>query len=234
MKLFRNLRQSLIKEGNVKKYIFYALGEIFLVVVGISLAFQLENWNDTRIERNNERSYYKNLKDQISDDKRKIESQITFNDNYRKQFRYANIIIEENDLSKVDTLGFLIRNLTQYSDFDRQGNIYETMVNSGEVKLLKNVDIVNGIRELEEKYLYINRIENIHYDAMMKYVIPTLTPNLKFSNAEIKKTKPFYSFEFQNLIISLLGVMDEKDRVYNSTIEEINIITKLINTELEK
>lgn len=49
MKLFRNIRRPLIQKGNLKKYMFYAIGEIFLVMIGISLAFQVNNWNDNRI-----------------------------------------------------------------------------------------------------------------------------------------------------------------------------------------
>ena len=135
-----------------------------------------------------------------------------------KQFKFANKIIEFNDKTQTDTLGVIIRNLTQYTDFDRQGNIYETLVNSGEIKLLRNHEIVNNIRELEEKYIYINRIENIHYDAMMKHVVPAINPVIKLSDASIQKPEEVFNYEFQNLIISLIQVMTEKDKVYNEAL----------------
>ena len=124
MKLFRGLRQSLIKEGNLKKYLLYAVGEILLVMIGISLAFQLDNWNDDRIKRNAENNYYKSLRAQIEDDSDIILEQIHFNNRYLAEFKYVNEIIETNNRGKMDTLGLLVRDLTQYSDFDKQGNIY--------------------------------------------------------------------------------------------------------------
>ncbi len=232
MKLFRNLREALINKGNLKRYLIYAIGEIFLVMIGISLAFQLDNWNENRIKESIEVKYYENIKDQLVGDKALIEEQKMFNNSYLQQFQYANQIIELNDRNRVDTLGLIIRNLTQYSDFDRQGNIYETMVNSGEIKLLKNKDIVDGIRVLEEKYLYINRMENIHYDAMMKHIILAINPVIKFSNGEIQKPDQIYNYEFQNLIISLIQVMNEKEQVYNEAIGKIDKVTDLINKEL--
>ena len=69
MKLFRRIRQNLIKEGNIKRYLLYAIGEILLVMIGISLAFQLDNWNDDRIKHNAEIRFYENIKEQIIDDK---------------------------------------------------------------------------------------------------------------------------------------------------------------------
>ena len=65
MKLFRNVRQGFVEQGNVKKYIPYAIGEILLVMIGILLAFQVSTWNDNRIKKNNEKIYYQNIKDQI-------------------------------------------------------------------------------------------------------------------------------------------------------------------------
>ncbi|WP_159025532.1 DUF6090 family protein [Aquimarina sp. Aq78] len=233
MKLFRNIRKSLIQKGNLKRYLLYAIGEVFLVMIGISLAFQVNNWNDNRIRNSTEIKYYENIKDEITDDKALVIEQIHFNNRYMEEFKYANEILEANDRSKIDTLGFIVRNLTQYSDFDKKGNIYETLVNSGEIKLLQNHMIVNNIRELEEKYNYINRMENIHYDAMMKHVIIATNSIIKFSDASVQKPNQLYSYEFQNLVLSLLQIMTEKDKVYNEVLNEIETITKLIDKALK-
>ena len=232
MKLFRKIRQALIQKGNLKKYLLYAIGEILLVMVGILLAFQVNTWNDNRIKRSAELTFYKNLRSLITNDKNQIQSEIEYNNTDMAQFEYANKIIEINDRTKTDTLGKIAINLSRYSDFDRQGNIYETMVNSGEIKLLRNPEIIKGIRELEERYLYINRMENIHYDAMITYVIPSINPAVKFSTGEVQKPDNLYTFEFQNLITSLIRIMVEKDKIYHSSIDEIEIIIKLIDKEL--
>ena len=232
MKLFQKIRKSLIKEGNLKRYLIYAVGEILLVMIGISLAFQVSNWDDNRIKKNAESKYYESTRTQIADDSHIILEQIHFNNRYLAEFKYINEIIANNDRSKMDTLGRLVRNLTQYSDFDKQGNIYETMVNSGQINLLQNDKIVNGIRELEEMYIYINRMESIHYDAMMNYTGPVIASVLKYSTLEIKKPDDVFTYEFQNLVISLIQIMEEKDRTYNQARNKIEHILKLIDEEL--
>jgi hypothetical protein len=234
MKLFRKIRQTLINEGNLKRYLLYAIGEILLVMIGISLAFQVNNWNDRRIKQASEVRYYENIRDQIAEDKALILSQVDYNDRYLGQFNYAYGILESNDRSKIDTLGQIVRNFTQYSDFDRQGNIYETLVNSGEIKILHNYDIVNKIRTLEEKYRYMNRMENIHYDAIMSHVIKSINPVIKFSTGKIQKPEVVYGYEFQNLLLSLLQIMSEKDKVYHEALHEIEVINDLISEELKK
>ena len=233
MKLFKTLRQTFIKQGNLKRYLLYAFGEILLVMIGISLAFQVSNWDDNRIKKNAEIRFYENIKEQIRDDKELIAGQRNYNNYYMVQYKYANELIEANDRSKLDTLAIIIRNFTQYSDFDKEGNIYETMVNSGQIKLLRNHEIVNGIRELEELYHYMNRMENIHYDAMMQYVVVALSPVISFAANEIKKPDVVFTYEFQNLVIMLMQIMNEKDQVYNHTLNEIERVLKIIDKELK-
>lgn len=49
--LFRRVREKLVGEGNVRRYLIYAIGEILLVVIGILIALQINNWNQTRLDR---------------------------------------------------------------------------------------------------------------------------------------------------------------------------------------
>lgn len=51
LKFFRRIRQSLLAENKFRKYLLYALGEILLVVIGILIALQINNWNEERKEQ---------------------------------------------------------------------------------------------------------------------------------------------------------------------------------------
>lgn len=46
LRFFRQIRQKLITENRFSKYFFYAIGEILLIVLGIWIALQLNNWNE--------------------------------------------------------------------------------------------------------------------------------------------------------------------------------------------
>ena len=48
IKFFRHIRKNLLMENKTSKYFKYAIGEIILVVIGILIALQINNWNEQR------------------------------------------------------------------------------------------------------------------------------------------------------------------------------------------
>ena len=48
LKFFRNIRRTLLADNKTGKYFKYAIGEVILVMVGILLALQVNNWNEEK------------------------------------------------------------------------------------------------------------------------------------------------------------------------------------------
>ncbi len=65
IKFFRSIRQQLLSQNKVSKYLLYAIGEIILVVIGILIALQINNWNEERKNREKEKYYLNSIKTSI-------------------------------------------------------------------------------------------------------------------------------------------------------------------------
>ncbi len=65
IKLFRNIRRNLLNEGKTSRYFKYAIGEVVLVVIGILIAVQINNWNEGRSRSNLEIVLLKQLKKEL-------------------------------------------------------------------------------------------------------------------------------------------------------------------------
>ena len=63
--IFKKIRLKLISENKLTRYFLYGIGEIILVVIGILIAFQLNNWNDQRKSKNKSLTYIENIKDEF-------------------------------------------------------------------------------------------------------------------------------------------------------------------------
>ncbi len=74
--IFKNIRRKLASENKTAAYLRYALGEIILVVIGILIALQVNDWNQHRILRNNIAQYTNSLKVDLAQDTVLISSRL--------------------------------------------------------------------------------------------------------------------------------------------------------------
>ena len=103
IKFFRNIRKKLLRENRVSKYLVYALGEIVLVVIGILIALQINNWNEWKKERKKEEKILMQVKNNISDSIERWERLLSISDDICKSY---DIVVEakQHNLPFQDTL----------------------------------------------------------------------------------------------------------------------------------
>ncbi|MFH6768935.1 DUF6090 family protein [Gaetbulibacter aquiaggeris] len=233
LKFFKTIRQQLLIKNNIRKYVLYAIGEIVLVVIGILIALKINNWNSDLIEKQNEIKTYISVKDQVSQNLYEITDAKTLNEYYKFQYEHANRIISSKKRESIDTLAVIAMNLSQYSDFHGNENIYESLVNSGDIKLIKNTEIQKKLQNLETTFHYINKLEDIHWEIIIKELSPEMRGVINYSNLHIEKPENLYSVELQNIIIESIYLTAGKDSIYNRALKEINSIGQLIDKGLE-
>ena len=79
LRFFRKIRQNLLEDGKTSAYLKYAVGEVLLVVIGILVALQVNNWNEFRKDRNTEKQIVKTIYEELeqnSEYSRSVLSQI--------------------------------------------------------------------------------------------------------------------------------------------------------------
>lgn len=230
--ILRGVRKKLFKEKRIKKYLLYAVGEIVLVVIGILIAFQLNNWNQNRSARKVEEGYYKSIREQLFLDRQAINDQIVYNRNFLDRFFYANKIINSGNREEIDTLGLIALDLTAFSDFRRKSSVYQTLVNSGEIKLISNRDVVSELQDLEEVYIYIDRLESTHSEAILTLVVPEIKNIVQIEPLKVMDTGQLYSYRFKNNISLLTQLMKEKNQVYKRAEKQLSSTIALVEQQV--
>ena len=66
LRFFRQIRHRLLTDNKVSKYLLYAIGEIMLVVIGILIALQVDNWNTRTSENQRVLNYYQKINGELS------------------------------------------------------------------------------------------------------------------------------------------------------------------------
>lgn len=97
LKFFRKIRQQLITENRVSKYLLYAIGEIALVVIGILIALSVNNWNEERKSKIKVDTFKEKIISDLIKDTLNIETQIGSADDYIKTIiRFLNREISQS------------------------------------------------------------------------------------------------------------------------------------------
>lgn len=201
---FRKIRQQLLNEGKTTRYLKYANGEIALVMIGILLALQVNNWNEVRKYKATEKDYIDRLINEISLD-------TSYFDNIKKQFEYKETRMirvirawQSNTLKVEDSLQYV-------SDFKSAGDInswfvvpvtWTQLIQTGDLKLIRDKEV------LDELFNYYNSIKK----ASDNYNQFPTSMNIK---AREQWTEPFVHEDYENF-----NSIEDMDKVPSAKVFE--------------
>ncbi|WP_296380298.1 DUF6090 family protein [Winogradskyella sp.] len=144
IKFFRRFRQQLLSDNKFSKYFIYAIGEIVLVVIGILIALQLNNYNEILNENNLEKKAINNLKLDFHYNQAELEKSI----GELKETRKACYLILDQTGNKhqdsfiIDSLLQLVPSIPQY--FPQNGFLMD-LISSGKLGIIENDNLRNKL-----------------------------------------------------------------------------------------
>ncbi|GGK24643.1 hypothetical protein GCM10007962_18600 [Yeosuana aromativorans] len=153
IKLFRNIRKNLLKEGKTTNYLKYAIGEIVLVVIGILIALQVNNWNQKTKDHHLGKDFLFRIHRDIVQDTINFRSIITSNKALREDIKRALDTIYHgiDNIKQVKYIGAIYdKALDQV--FSPNDNTYRGMVSSGTLGLIQNLELKDEIIDLYSEY----------------------------------------------------------------------------------
>ncbi len=175
----------MIKENKASKYILYAIGEIILVVIGILIALQINNSNEDQKLRNQELHYLKNLKTDLNLNITELDKYITVRNSRIESANYVLEHFEGKPLTDLNAFAFHTTNIYIWQKFSQQDNTFQELINSGNLALISNDTIKNGLLNLQALYKKLKNEEaHFRYDAELllyepSYGILDLNPIVK-------------------------------------------------------
>ena len=168
LKFFRKIRRKLISENKLSKYLIYAIGEIILVVIGILIALQINNWNENRKNSNQEKVVLETLLENLSLAKNQSEILISEESLLKKR------LISVLGLESSEKRNLIIPDsLFMYAVWELQSdqptfNTYFNLKSTDQLGLIKNKKITEKFTDLE---FALNRLNDILEDRLSVHQI---------------------------------------------------------------
>ena len=158
MKFFRPFRQN--SKGNFD-YIKYALGEVILVVVGILIALQVNNFNEKTIEKRAMKDYFQKISFNINADIKESERLLKFRQNHIVDCNKVSKALIENNFSDQLLIQKAIFEMIIEVQLNYNKDAFESLKSSGYLRYLKNKELEES---LNDYYNQINQIEMFEID----------------------------------------------------------------------
>ena len=240
--LFRKIRQSFLQQQKITQYLAYAFGEIFLVVIGILIALQINTWNELKKTRAYELKMLQELKSTLERDRGYFASQLP---RLTTKQNAANRLLTmlENKEENLDTLNRYFSNLRFEVLFQYNSGAYGSIKSGGidkisndsirakmagiyEFLIPRSEKIFEGLSESESS-------ENELVEALTKRVIVSMENGEKSIQNRFTDPKAIYRNEFLHLIqIQKRNTFVTKNRL-ESLLPPIDELISLLDAELK-
>lgn len=132
---FRRLRKQFADDNEPIKYLRYAIGEVVLVVVGILIALQINNWNEDKQERFQERAILKQLNSEFKSNLDQLDEKINSKTELMNSVINLLDFIDDPTLRNKDSIDYHLSRTIPYSTFDP---IVNDLASSGNLRLIQN------------------------------------------------------------------------------------------------
>lgn len=136
-------------ESKISKYLLYAIGEIALVMIGILLALQVNNWNEERKSNQLELLYLKALKAEIEHNQTLLKSERAKNNSNIEGAKAMAAVTgpKEPVISNHEFGQIASKMLNTEIVYDAVVSVMDEMENSGKLGVLNDSDLKQALTE---------------------------------------------------------------------------------------
>ena len=244
IKFFRKIRYNLMETGKTGKYLKYAIGEIVLVVIGILIALQINNWNEQRKIDILQVEALKEVASDLQDDLYSLENDIGLN---LRGLNSASIIrkVLVSNQAYHDSLAIHFGNLDFNTTYTLKTSGFDNLRNLG-FQIIANDSIRKSITDLyASEYSFLKEREELAEQRTYEYFSPLYIPyfgSVKSTNGArgtLRNYTPrdFESMKFDQDFDVLLDyiIIVKEDNLYsiNSALRNLKQTRSLINDYLK-
>lgn len=225
----------MLTENKFSKYFVYAIGEIILVVIGILIALQINNWNEQNKSKKEEMKILNEIKISLARDLKYMSINLRSDSS---SIRHLKIIKEQLQLEKptIDSLNYFYQSLLFTNSVDITTGPYETLKSKG-LDLISNDSLRNGIvyyYEQTSKYyidknFFLDKNFTVEYCTKLFNTVAFVSEQIIPNDYESLRK----DMVFLNLLNTKMEEIRFKNRVLIDAKKEVQNLIDIIDVELK-
>ncbi|MFZ0489845.1 MAG: DUF6090 family protein [Salegentibacter sp.] len=223
---FRKFRKKLLIGNNFSKYLIYAIGEIILLVIGILIALQINNYNERRKDRNKEQIVLRNLNEDFLANQKIIDRTLALHQYHLHELHLYLKHLGPNVSALTDSIYKF--DVSDYGTLNLIDGTLQAVINSDILGIIQNELLKKKLSTYPSSFAYYKEFEDVNRDIVInkhRALGEQYTSILRLDTSLLKIAEPHKS--------DFLGWARDPQH-QNNTVNRINIIrNKLIPALIE-
>ena len=203
LRFFRQIRKTLMEQNKIRTYLLYAVGEILLVMIGILLALQVNNWNEERKLVQEEQYLVQELKEEFTKNLALVQRDYRGNrmilDATKDLMDMFHIDHSEVDVNRLDSL---LIEIFMSTSFDPSTGVVEEIISTGRLSVLRDDSLRYLISQWPSILLDQKEDIDIRGDHFFNILLPEIMKTTPFKNGNRYFNFDFWDEDYERVDLS--------------------------------
>jgi hypothetical protein len=207
--------------------------EILIVIIGITIAFWLNNWGEERKERALEMEFLKSLRTELATDSAAFVYQVDQNEKNLERLNAFINMLRQKDYEN-DSINRFIGSFMNRNNWIINDNTFEVLKSGGKLDIISDFDLRSDISAFYRiRTFQTERILDVVQHFMDNQMQVYLTKNTDYFISEQPDRSFLRDAEFQNLLVLWSELNDHKLGLYDQIIVDITQLISKLDEHLE-
>lgn len=165
IRFFRKIRQQLLSQDKFSKYLLYAVGEILLVVIGILIALQINNFNEDRKARDKEQIVLKNLKEDFLANQKIIDRSLAVHEYHLNELKSYLKHLGPNVPALTDSIYKF--DVSDYGKLNLINGTLQAVINTDKFEIIQNELLKKKLSTYPSIFATYKEFEDVNRDIVI-------------------------------------------------------------------
>ncbi len=200
-----------------------------VVVLGIIIAFQLNNYSNSIRQNKTVRNHFEYIKDETVTNKNSMVGAIKRSEaSLLKVDSLLELLKQKGNLAEINGLMF---QLMEFTNVYLRKNAYLTLTESGDIRWIQDYELKTKTINLYEYYSWTQAIESVSSNSLIEQYYPYVRKNMDFVNGSIQEGSLYFNKEFMNVVATYRYTHYGKINKYKDCLEQMELFLQLLEAE---
>lgn len=207
--------------------------ELLIVIIGITVAFKLDNWNESRKSNSKANIYIESFYEENSTNYKNLSAALEFSESNKNDIDTLIQILLSKEYADSRIID-LTSSMMGLANFSPLITTMENISASGDFDLIGDIELRKNLISTYNLYKTTSKLETLLSNYVDKYVTLFFMNNVRFSNFSSLKSDHIKNPQFENIVIGYQVLLNQQIEAYKNNLEALRALNEKLSAAIAK